>query len=131
MKQVDEALIAAKMALFEIDNIDVDTDEEMEAVLQLESAQQDQINKLKKLKRNAERQQKIDAAYERMNDIFFEGISSGNFWCDLAVFDLALEELRDLNADDTWVTRYGYNRDAFVERMKPRKVMPNEDKRFN
>lgn len=119
MSKFDEALITVKMAMFDIDNIDIDTDEEMEAVLQLESAQQEQINKLKKLKRNEERQQKIDAAYERMNDIFFEGISSGNFWRDLAVFDLALEELRDLNADDTWVTQYGYNRDAYVERMKP------------
>ncbi|QIL49893.1 hypothetical protein G7084_00265 [Weissella coleopterorum] len=126
MKQMDEALIAAKMAMFEIDNISFETEEEMKVILELEAAQQGQINKLKKLKRNTERQWKIQAAFDRMNDIFFEGISSGNFWRDLAVFDLALEELRDLNADDTWVTHYEYNRNAYVERMKPRKVMPNE-----
>lgn len=119
MKQIDEALIAAKMALFEIDNIDVDTEEDMKAVLDLEAMQQGQINKLKKFKRNTERQQKIDAAYERMNDIFFEGISTGNFWRDLAIFDLSLEELRELQADETWIAHYEYNRDAYVERMKP------------
>lgn len=126
MKQLDEALIAAKMALFEIDNISFETEEEMKVVLELEAAQQGQINKLKKFKRNTEREFKIDALFERMNDIFFEGISSGNFWRDLAVVDLALEELRELQADETWISHYENNRNSFKERMEPRKVTPNE-----
>ena len=128
MKQVDEALISAKMALLEIDNIDVDTEEDMKNALDLEAAQQGQINKLKKFKRNAERQQKIQSAFDRMNDIFFEGISSGNFWRDLAVFDLSLEELRELQADETWIGHYEYNRNAFVERMKPMKNVVKGEK---
>lgn len=128
MKQIDEALILAKMSLFEIDNIDVDTEEDMKIVLDLEAAQQGQINKLKKFKRNAERQQKIQSAFDRMNDIFFEGISTGNYWRDLAIFDLSLEELRELQADETWIGHYEYNRNAFVERMKPMKNVVKGEK---
>lgn len=128
MKQIDEALILAKMSLFEIDNIDVDTEEDMKIVLDLEAAQQGQINKLKKFERNAERQQKIQSAFDRMNDIFFEGISTGNYWRDLAIFDLSLEELRELQADETWIDHYEYNRNAFVERMKPMKNVVKGEK---
>lgn len=113
MKTIDEALIVAKVALLEIDNIDVNTDEDLKSVLELEAAQQGQINKLKKLKRKAERDLKIDAAFERMNDIFFEGIRSGNLWRDLAVVDLALEELRELQADETDISHYQLFRKVF------------------
>ncbi|MCZ9310648.1 hypothetical protein PAF15_01475 [Weissella koreensis] len=129
MSKFDEALITVKMAMFDIDNIDIDTDEEMEAVLQLESVQQGQLNKLKKLKRKAERQEKIDAAYECMNNIIFEGICSGDFWRDLAIIDLSLEDLRELQADEEWIDYYADRlRSEFIRREKPIKnIVKGED----